>query len=174
MAWVLQNHDSDLAHRYDPPMLTDVSLTRDLVFVGGGHAHALVLRQWGMKPLAGARLTVINPGPTAPYTGMLPGYIAGHYTRDTLEIDLVRLCKFAGARLILSHATNIDHEAKQVHLEGRGPVAYDVASVDVGITARMDIDGFADHAVGAKPLDIYAARWRAFLTKVENAELPHP
>ena len=147
-------------------MLNTVPLTRDLVFVGGGHAHALVLRQWGMKPLPGVRLTVINPGPTAPYTGMLPGHIAGHYNRDTLEIDLVRLARFAGARLILSHATNIDRDAQVVHVDGRGPIAYDAASIDVGITARMQIDGFAEHAVGAKPLDIYAAQWRAFLEAV--------
>lgn len=144
-------------------MLNDVPLTRDLVLVGGGHAHALVLKAWGMDPLPGARLTVINPGPTAPYTGMLPGHVAGHYGRDDLEIDLVRLCRHAGARLILSKATGIDRKACEIMVEGRGPVAYDVASIDIGITARMDLPGFAEHAVGAKPLDVYAARWRQFL-----------
>ena len=59
-------------------MLNVVPFTRDLVFVGGGHAHALVLRAWGMDPLPGARITVINPGPTAPYTGMLPGHVEWH------------------------------------------------------------------------------------------------
>ena len=58
------------------PVLKTVPYTRDLVLVGGGHAHALVLKAWGMNPLPGARLTVINPGPTAPYTGMLPGFVA--------------------------------------------------------------------------------------------------
>ncbi|MFZ1348219.1 MAG: bifunctional NADH dehydrogenase FAD-containing subunit/selenide, water dikinase SelD, partial [Tabrizicola sp.] len=74
---------------------------RDLVLIGGGHAHALVLRMWGMNPLAGTRITVINPDPVAPYTGMLPGLIAGHYRREELMIDLVRLARFAGARVIL-------------------------------------------------------------------------
>ena len=153
-------------------MLNIAPFTRDLVFIGGGHAHALVLRKWGMKPLAGARLTLINPSPTAPYTGMLPGHIAGHYSRNTLEIDLVRLARFAGARLILGHATGIDPTTKEIHVEGRSPVGYDVASVDVGITARMEIAGFAEHAVGAKPLDIYAARWRAFLGNVREGRKP--
>ena len=153
-------------------MLNTVPFTRDLVLVGGGHAHALVLRKWGMKPLAGVRLTLINPAPTAPYTGMLPGHIAGHYSRDTLEIDLVRLARFAGARLILSHATGIDRAARLVHVEGRGPVAYDVASIDIGITARMGIAGFDAYAVGAKPLDVYAVAWRAFLEAVHSGQKP--
>jgi selenide,water dikinase len=151
-------------------MLKDIPLSRDLVLVGGGHAHALVLRKWGMKPLPGARLTVVNPGPTAPYTGMLPGHIAGHYSSDTLEIDLVRLARFAGARLILSHATGIDKDARMIEVAGRGPVAYDVASIDIGITARMGIDGFDAHAVGAKPLDRYAAAWRSYLAAVKSGE----
>ena len=83
-------------------------VTKDVVLVGGGHAHALVLRSWGLKPLAGARVTVINPGPTAPYSGMLPGFVAGHYDRSALDIDLVQLARFAGARVILGRATGID------------------------------------------------------------------
>lgn len=153
-------------------MMTTVPLTRDLVLVGGGHAHALVLRKWGMKPLPGARLTVINPGPTAPYTGMLPGHIAGHYSRDTLEIDLVRLARFAGARLILSHATGIDRTAKVIQIDGRAPVAYDTASIDIGITARMGITGFGKHAIGAKPLNNYAQAWRDFMAAVKEGSRP--
>ena len=62
-------------------------LTKDLVLVGGGHTHALVLRMWAMKPLPGVRLTLISPDPTTAYSGMLPGHIAGHYPRKALEID---------------------------------------------------------------------------------------
>lgn len=148
----------------------DVPFTRDLVLVGGGHAHALVLRAWGMDPLPGARVTVINPGPTAPYTGMLPGHVAGHYGRDDLEIDLVALCQHAGARLIVDRAVGFERTRKEVLLARRGPVAYDVASIDIGITARMDLEGFEEHAIGAKPLDAYAARWRRFLEQVSSGE----
>ena len=153
-------------------MMTTVPLTRDLVLVGGGHAHALILRAWGMDPLPGARLTVINPGPTAPYTGMLPGHVAGHYTRAELEIDLVRLCRHAGARLILDAVTGIDRAAGAFHLRNRGPVAYDVASINIGITAKMDLPGFAEHAVPAKPLDVFADRWRGFLGRAASGEIP--
>ena len=144
-------------------------LTRDLVLIGGGHTHALVLRRWAMTPLAGVRLTLINPAPTAPYTGMLPGHIAGHYGRDDLEIDLVRLARVAGARLILDRAVGIDPATRQIHLAGGRVIETDVASLDIGITAEMPaIDGFMDHAIAAKPLGAYAARWRDFLQALQQ------
>ncbi len=139
-------------------------LTRDLVLVGGGHTHALVLRKWGMTPLPGARVTVINPGPTAPYSGMLPGYVAGHYDREALDIDLIRLARFAGARVIVGAADGIDLTAREIHVPGRPPVAFDVCSINVGITSDMPaIPGFADHAIPAKPLGPFAERWSAYL-----------
>ncbi len=139
-------------------------LTRDVVLIGGGHSHALLLRTWGMNPLPGARLTVINPSATAPYTGMLPGFVAGHYSRDDLEIDLVRLARFAGARIIFGWATGIDRNARVVQIDGHAPVAYDIASLDIGITSTMpEIPGFAEHAISAKPLGPYSMRWSRHL-----------
>ncbi|WP_158968694.1 selenide, water dikinase SelD [Chachezhania sediminis] len=146
--------------------------TRDVVLVGGGHTHALVLRMWGMAPLPGARLTLINPGPTAPYSGMLPGHVAGHYRRDELDIDLVRLARFAGARLIVGAADGIDLAARTVSVPGRPPVSFDLCSVDVGITSAMpDLAGFADHAVPAKPLGPFAERWAAYLSDTDPARV---
>lgn len=146
-------------------MQTPLPLTRDLVLIGGGHTHALVLRMWGMNPLPGVRVTVINPGPKAPYSGMLPGHLAGHYDRAALDIDLVRLARFAGARVILGAATAIDPVARQITVEGRAaPVGYDIASVDVGVTSAMPLlPGFAAHAVPAKPLGPFADAWAEYL-----------
>ena len=147
-------------------MLTSLPDTRDLVFVGGGHAHALVLRMWGMNPLPGVRLTVIDPQAAAPYTGMLPGHIAGHYSREELDIDLVRLARFAGARLIQGRAVAMDLSEQVVTVEGYGAVPYDVASVDVGITSDMPaIPGFSENGVAAKPLGRYSAEWADFLER---------
>ncbi len=148
-------------------MQMQIPLTRDLVMIGGGHTHALVLRMWGMKPVPGVRLTVINPTPTAAYSGMLPGHIAGHYPRGALQIDLVKLARFAGARVILGRAAGIDRQARRVIVPGRADVGYDVASIDIGITSQMpSLPGFADHAVPAKPLDAFADRWERYLRAV--------
>lgn len=119
---------------------------------------------WAMDPLPGIRLTVINPNPTAPYTGMLPGLIAGHYRPDEIMIDLVRLARFAGARVILDRATSLDPTTKRIHLANRPPLRYDIASIDIGIGSGLPaLPGFADHATAAKPLGDYARRWDAFL-----------
>ncbi|MGV8986117.1 MAG: selenide, water dikinase SelD [Cypionkella sp.] len=146
-------------------------LVRDLVLIGGGHTHALVLRMWAMKPLLGVRLTVINPDPVAPYTGMLPGLIAGHYSREEILIDLVRLARFAGARLIMDRATGIDRAARQILLADRPPLPYDLASLDIGITSDLpDLPGFSENAFSAKPLGAYARSWDAFVARA----LPSP
>lgn len=143
----------------------------DMVLVGGGHAHALVLRMWAMNPLPGVRITVINPGPTAPYTGMLPGFIAGHYARQDIMIDLIRLARFAGARVILDRVVGIDTAAKRVLLQSRPPITYDVCSLDIGIASDLpEVPGFAEHAVAAKPLGDFSQRWDQFLARA----LPAP
>ena len=142
-----------------------IPFVKDIVLVGGGHAHALVLRMWAMDPLPGARMTLIDPGPVVPYTGMLPGLIAGHYQREEIMIDLIRLARFANARVILDRATGIDRDAATIHLAGRPPLPYDIASLDIGITSDLpDLPGFAEHTVSAKPLGPYAALWDQFLT----------
>ncbi len=145
-------------------MQLPVPLIQNVVLVGGGHAHALVLRKWAMKPLAGVRLTLISPGPTAPYTGMLPGFVAGHYSRADLDIDLVRLANFAGARLILGIASSIDREAQTVTVAGRPPIPYDLISINVGITSDMpSMPGFSQFGTAAKPLGPFSRRWTEFV-----------
>ena len=144
--------------RDDWPML------RDLVLVGGGHAHALVLRMWAMHPQPGVRLTLVSPEPAAPYTGMLPGLVAGHYRREDLMIDLYRLAEAAGARFILDRATGLDPAARRLVLAGRPPLGYDVLSLDVGVGSGLpDVPGFDTHGVAARPLGDFAARWARFL-----------
>lgn len=136
---------------------------KSVVLVGGGHAHALVLNGLKTTPLANTKVTVINPGKTAPYSGMLPGFVAGHYRREELDIDLAVLSQKVGATLIDAEAVGMDPVARIVRLGNGTELAYDVASVDVGITSRMqELPGFSEHAIPAKPLARFSQSWDAF------------
>ena len=63
-------------------------IRHDLVLVGGGHAHIQVLKRWAMAPVSGARLTLVVDRSVAVYSGMVPGFVAGQYSREALEIDV--------------------------------------------------------------------------------------
>ena len=66
-----------------------------LLLAGGGHSHALLLRQWAMDPArrpAGTLISLVNRTSTALYSGMVPGLVAGLYPRPECAIDLRRLC----------------------------------------------------------------------------------
>ena len=140
---------------------------KSIVLVGGGHTHALVLNALKKAPLENAQVTVINPGATAPYSGMLPGFVAGHYTREELDIDLAALSQKVGATLIVGKAVAMTTGARTITLEDGRSLTYDLASVDVGITSKMDaLPGFEQHGIPAKPLDNFSRRWDAFRASV--------
>lgn len=139
---------------------------RDIVLVGGGHSHVGVLRSFGMQPAPGVRLTLLCTDAHTPYSGMLPGYVAGHYDFDAVHIDLSRLATFAGARFICAEVTGIDRVAHKVLLRGRPALAYDRVSINIGSTPQVhQVPGAAEHAVPVKPIFQFNQRWLALLER---------
>lgn len=133
-----------------------------LVLVGGGHSHVTVIRSFGMDPEPGVVVTVVAKEVEAPYSGMLPGLVAGHYGFDDCHIDLVRLASWAGVRLVHGEVTGVDRAARRVAVRGRPPIGYDLLSIDVGITPLLGgIEGATEHALSVKPISTFVARWAA-------------
>jgi selenide,water dikinase len=133
----------------------------DIVLLGGGHAHVFVLEAFGVSPIPGVRLTVVAKELAAPYSGMLPGFVAGHYPLEACLIDLVPLARFAGARLVHGSAIAIDRKERSALVEGQPPIRYDLLSIDVGITPDMsDIEGAREHAIAVKPVSVFAPKWQ--------------
>lgn len=141
-------------------------IARDLVLIGGGHSHVIVLRKLGMKPVPGLQITLISPDVQTAYSGMLPGMVAGHYDSDDMHIDLVPLCRFAGARFFQTRALNIDPVTQRVECDGRPDVNYDVLSIDIGITPSLDsVPGARDNVIAVKPIGDFLGKWDHFMER---------
>jgi selenide, water dikinase len=142
---------------------------RDIVLVGGGHSHVGVLKSFGMQPIPGVRITLICTDMHTPYSGMLPGYVAGHYDYDAVHIDLSRLCVFSGARLFKDEVIGIDRANKKVICRNRPPVPYDQLSINIGSTPQLGgVPGAAEHAVAVKPIQRFNDRWVALVDRVKK------
>ncbi len=136
-------------------------LSRDLVLVGGGHSHVLALRMLAMQAIEGLRITLVSPDCHTPYSGMLPGLIAGHYSFEQAHIDLARLCQWAGVRFIAAQVTALDPLAQRLSLAGRPALAYDVVSIDIGSQPELDsVPGARAYATPVKPVAGLWRRWQ--------------
>ena len=134
-------------------------IEHDLVLVGGGHSHVEVLRQFTMHRPEGVRLTLISRDIETPYSGMLPGYLAGHYTFDDCHVDLAPLALAAGARLYQSRAVGLDLSSGRVTCSDRPPVSFDTVSIDIGSTPEIASIHGHEHAFAIKPVHAFLERW---------------
>ena len=140
----------------------DTVALKELVLLGGGHSHVGVLKGFGIRPLTGVRVTVICPDVRTPYSGMLPGFIAGHYQLDDIHIDLRQLCRFAGAQLCRAKAVGMDLRARQVLLSDGPPVRYDLLSINTGAVPDVRrVPGAAGHVIPLKPIAEFLTHWPA-------------
>ncbi len=148
---------------------------RDLVLVGGGHSHVQVLRRFGMAPRPDVRLTLVVDKPIAVYSGMVPGYVAGQYRREELEIDVVPLARRAGARVILAAAVGVDAVSKRIRLADRPPIRYDLASLDIGSTvAGLDLPGVRKWALPTRPISELVERIDALAERIRSRPVGSP
>jgi selenide,water dikinase len=150
-----------------------VPILKDVVLLGAGHAHVGLLRMFAMAPVPGLRFTLITREVHTPYSGMLPGLIAGTYRFDDAHIDTGPLARLAGARLYHDEAIGLDLAEQRVLCRSRPPVPYDLLSIDVGSTPNVaSVPGAAAHAIAVKPIDGFLARFEALRARVLAASRP--
>jgi selenide,water dikinase len=131
---------------------------KHLVLIGGGHSHAIALHRFGKHPVPGVRITLISEAEDTPYSGMLPGYVAGYYSYADCHIDLRSLCDFAQAQFICDRAIGLDLASQQVRCSNHSAIPYDIVSLDIGSTPTLPI-ALEEHNIAAKPVRAFLKWW---------------
>ena len=143
-------------------------IIKDLVLIGGGHSHVIAMRMFAMNKLPGVRLTLITESSYTPYSGMLPGHIAGVYNYDECHIDLRPLAEFAGVQLYVDRVIGLDLENQQILCANRPNVSFDILSIDIGSTpATISVPGATEYAIPAKPVPRLLEHWWKMCRELE-------
>jgi selenide,water dikinase len=142
---------------------------KHLLLLGGGHSHVEVIRRFGDRPRLEAAMTLVSPDRHTPYSGMLPGYIAGHYGYHDCHIDLEPLCAAAGIVFRRAVASQIHPEARRVVCSDGTVVSYDVVSIDVGSTPDVRaLHGALEHGIRVKPVAEFLTAWEGIRAAFRN------
>ncbi len=141
-----------------------------LVLLGGGHAHVKVIDSLagpaGRAGLAGWTVQLISPWPRQIYSGMLPGWVAGHYPIEACAIDLEALCRRAGVDVAVTSAIGLDLARQRVIGADGIERAWDLLSIDTGPVASDQLAGCAEHALSIRPIERFIHEWTALVERI--------
>lgn len=129
-----------------------------LVLVGAGHAHALVLAELARVKRKDLEVVLVSPHRLAPYSGMIPGWLAGHYHWDECCVDFDRLCRLAGATIRIDSVVALDPDCQEVQLQNGEVLGFDWLSLNVGSTL-MPPSSDGTMVMPMRPLGELRWRW---------------
>ena len=136
-----------------------------LVMVGAGHAHALALQAFAQNGIMGVEIVVVSTEAMAPYSGMIPGWLAGVYEWDGCCIDFAYLCRRAGAQLLLDEVVTLDPSRSELRLRSGLRISYDVLSLNIGSTL-FPPQGEGVALLPMRPLSALRMQWESLINHV--------
>jgi pyridine nucleotide-disulfide oxidoreductase family protein len=135
-----------------------------LLLIGAGHAHVQLLRAWAREPVPGVELVLVTPGPLAPYSGMVPGWLAGQYRYEEICIDAAALAAAAGARLVTGSLQALDPDRRTAQLDSGETIAWDWLSLNNGSTLDPPA-GLGPPVLALRPLAALQPAWDTLLAR---------
>lgn len=138
-----------------------------LVLLGGGHAHLAVLADVAQRRLAGWDVHLVTPYRRQIYSGMLPGWMAGHYSIDMCAIALDTLAAKAGITLHETACVGLDLAHDTLVCADGSHLAFDLLSIDTGPMPALDaLPGAVEHAMPIRPIEGFVAAWPALVERM--------
>ena len=145
-----------------------------LVLLGAGHAHLIVLREFAKSPPPDMELVLITPSPWQYYSGMLPGWISGHYTVDQCRIAVSPLVAEAGGELVLDSAVELEADRREIRLAGGERIEYDLLSIDIGSHTNLDqLQGYRGRMISVKPIETFYPQWQQLQEQSAGGRVGH-
>lgn len=149
---------------------------KHLVLLGAGHAHVHLISSWATRALPGVELTLVTPQPRQIYSGMVPGFVAGHYALEDCTIELPPLLKNTGIRWLHRSASALDAQARSITLDDGSTLAYDWLSINTGpVQDRRQLEqslpGCREHGLFVRPLEVFATLWPQVLALASTRAL---
>jgi selenide,water dikinase len=141
-----------------------------LVLLGGGHAQLSVLASLAERPLAACKVRLVTPYRRQIYSGMLPGWVAGHYPIEACAIALDALAARAGVVFHEAAAVALDPSHQQLRCDDGSEVPFDLLSIDTGpVAAIEDLPGSVENALPIRPIEGFVAAWPKLAQRMLDA-----
>lgn len=145
---------------------------KHLLLAGGGHAHVHVLQDAAREAIAGATVTLVTPFPRQMYSGMLPGWVAGHYQVGQIVIPLPALAQAARVQFIEGRIAALDAARRVATLADGREIGYDLLSLDTGPVMNRDaIPGAREHALFLRPVEHFVTLFEQVLDRAARKPL---
>ena len=126
---------------------------KTIVLLGAGHTHALALAQISkVARLENIHVILISGESYMPYSGMLPGVIAGLYEQAEFLLDVEKLAQENHITYIPENATKLDLRLRQVQLASGIKVSYDYLSINIGGDCKDVIQEEGGNVMPVKPV----------------------
>ncbi len=134
-----------------------------LLLVGAGHAHLGVLADFARQPLTGVEVTLVTPYPRQIYSGMLPGWMAGHYTLEQCAIAVAPVAARAQVRGVLGQVVRLDVSERCAHTAQGERLEFDVVSINTGAGAVPQAGQASLVGAALRPIEDFIHAWSCLL-----------
>lgn len=135
-----------------------------LLLAGAGNAHLEVLRRLSHRR-PGADVTLVTPDARVLYSGMVPGLIAGQYSRADCEIDVARLAGATGITLHIATIAAVDTQTRRATCSDGRQIPFDILSINTGSAALPETPDGNPALLPIRPLSGFVDEYERRIAK---------
>lgn len=144
-----------------------------ILLIGGGHSHVQFLKHWARQPLPGVEVVLVSDVVETPYSGMLPGRLAGWYSDRDMHFNLPNLCSEAGAVFIHDSAVGLNAVSRVATLATYPPLEFDWCSINVGLGPTLPLGAAGNpRVIPVKPISQLIDQWNETLSEADDSDQP--